>query len=109
MIADNLIGVLTQSLLTRKRGGLIAAFELFLANYAARNLIRESRIPQIYSILQTNHQAGMCTMEDALLKLVENKTVTALEAMSKSPSRQQFAEMLKNSRLIDASELSQIL
>ena len=108
MISENLIGVLTQTLLARKSGGLIAAFEVLVANSAVRNLIREQKVPQIYSIMQMGRREGMCTMEDSLLSLVDSGTVSAAEAVSKSALRNDLLDKLRASPNVDKSELEDI-
>lgn len=108
MISENLIGVLTQTLLARKSGGLIAAFEVLVANSAVRNLIREQKVPQIYSIMQMGRREGMCTMEDSLLSLVDSGTVSAAEALSKSALRNDLLDKLHASPNVDKAELEDI-
>ena len=91
MISESLIGVLSQTLLVRKSGGLVAAFEVLIATPAVRNLIREQKIPQIKSLMQTGKNIGMFTLDDSLLALAESGTVSAEEALSKSQSREELA------------------
>lgn len=91
MISESLIGVLSQTLLVRKSGGLVAAFEVLIATPAVRNLIREQKIPQIKSLMQTGKNIGMFTLDDSLLGLTESGTVSAEEALSKSQSRDELA------------------
>ena len=91
MISESLIGVLSQTLLVRKSGGLVAAFEVLIATPAVRNLIREQKTPQIKSLMQTGKNIGMFTLDDSLLGLAESGTVSAEEALSKSQSREELA------------------
>ena len=105
MLSDNLLGVLSQTLLPKSGGGLIAAFELLIANHSIRNLIREEKLPQIYSVLQTGRSQGMMTMEDSLLAYVERGIVSPSDALLKAPMRSQFLEMMRNSQKINASLL----
>lgn len=91
MISESLIGVLSQTLLVRKSGGLVAAFEVLIATPAVRNLIREQKIPQIKSLMQTGKNIGMFTLDDSLLGLAESGAVSAEEALSKSQSREELA------------------
>lgn len=91
MISESLIGVLSQTLLVHKSGGLVAAFEVLIATPAVRNLIREQKIPQIKSLMQTGKNIGMFTLDDSLLGLAESGTVSAEEALSKSQSREELA------------------
>src|SRR6184192_2658037 len=67
MIANSLQGVVTQTLLPTADGqGRVAALEILLPDDAVRNLIRQAKIEQVYSIMQTNTARGMQTMEQAL-------------------------------------------
>ncbi len=98
MVSENLIGVLSQSLLVRKNGGLVAAFEILRSNSAIKNLIREQKIPQIYSVMQTSGRSlGMCTMEDSLLALAEAGVVSPQEALSKTLYRADLADKMRAS------------
>jgi twitching motility protein PilT len=75
-------GVLSQILLPRADGkGRVAAFEIMLHTYAIGNLIRESRIYEIPSVLETGSQQGMQTLDQGLKKLVEAGLVTVDEAL----------------------------
>ncbi|RKQ95823.1 pilus retraction ATPase PilT [Kushneria sinocarnis] len=69
MLSESLQGVISQTLLKRIGGGRIAAHEVLVATPAIRNLIREDKVAQIYSALQTGAGAGMQTMEAALDRL----------------------------------------
>lgn len=69
-LADTLVGVITQQLLTRADGrGRVAAVEILIATPAVRNLIREGKTHQIVSLMQTGGRFGMQTMEMALKQL----------------------------------------
>ena len=70
MLAESLQAVVAQTLLKKKGGGRVAACEILLSTPAVRNLIRENKIPQIESILQTGQSKGMRTMEQSLKELV---------------------------------------
>ena len=63
MVASSLQLVMTQQLLKRKSGGRIGAFEVMVCVPAVKNLIREDKIPQIATVMQTGAQFGMITME----------------------------------------------
>lgn len=69
MLSESLLGVLAQTLLPKVGGGLIAAFELLLTNSSVKNLIREHKIGQLETVIQTNSRQGMVTMEDSLRAL----------------------------------------
>ena len=65
MIAGSLQAVVSQVLLKKKGGGRVAAHEIMVGTSAVRNLIREAKIPQIYSMIQVGQRYGMQTMEEA--------------------------------------------
>lgn len=64
MLSVALHGVVAQTLLKKKEGGRVAAYEIMLGTPAVRNLIREGKIPQLYSMIQMGSKMGMCTMKD---------------------------------------------
>ncbi len=69
MIANSLEAVVCQQLVPRKRSGRVCATEVLLLNFAVRNLIREDKVFQIPSLMQTQTTVGMVTMEQSLLNL----------------------------------------
>src|SRR3954468_13253585 len=79
MVAGSLQAVISQVLLKRKGGGLAAAHEILVGTSAVRNLIRENKIPQIYSMIQVGQRYGMLTLEDSMRALVEKGIVEASE------------------------------
>lgn len=80
MLSSSLQGVIAQTLLRRKEGGRVGAFEILVGTNAVRNLIRENQIPQMYSMMQTGSKYGMITMEDAINNLLEGDIIDADEA-----------------------------
>ncbi len=70
-LADALLGVIVMELLPRRGGGLIPALEVMLVNSAVKALIREGKIYQLDSVIQTSRQEGMVSMEKAVADLVE--------------------------------------
>ena len=76
-IAGTLQGVVTQSLLPTADGrGRVAALEILFPDDACRNLIRQGKVEQIYSVMQTEHGRGMQTLEQALSELVQRRVIT---------------------------------
>ncbi len=69
LLAESLQAVICQTLVQKPAGGRIAAFEILLGTSAVRNLIREDKIAQLQSVMQTGHAQGMCTMEQALSQI----------------------------------------
>lgn len=76
MLSVSLEAIISQTLLKRKDGkGRVAAHEILLGTPAIRNLIRESKIPQIYSMMQMGQKLGMCTMRDSLYQLLQDGVI----------------------------------
>ena len=82
MIAGSLQAVISQVLLKRKGGGRAAAHEIMVGTSAVRNLIRENKVPQLYSMIQVGQRHGMQTMEDSIKSLVQQGIVDPEEAGS---------------------------
>ncbi len=81
MLSVSLEAVIAQCLLKRADGtGRVAAWEIMLGNPAVRNLIRENRIPQLYSIMQTSVKIGMQTMKDSVYNLRDKGIISHDEA-----------------------------
>lgn len=81
MLSESLQAVITQTLLKRADGtGRVAAHEILLCTPAIRNLIREAKTPQISSLMQISSRVGMCTMKDAVYKLVDQGIITKADA-----------------------------
>ena len=71
MLSESLTAVISQTLLkTRDGNGRVAAHEILISNPAVRNLIRENKIAQINSVLQTGQASGMQTLDQSLQSLV---------------------------------------
>ncbi len=80
MLSESLRAVISQSLLRRPGGGRIAAHEIMIGTPAIRNLIREDKVAQMYSAIQTGGSAGMITLDQNLSKLVKNGSVVLADA-----------------------------
>jgi twitching motility protein PilT len=74
-LADILAGVVAQKLVARRGGGLILINEILLNNSAAKALIREGKIYQMESVMQTSKKEGMITLEKSLANLIESGEV----------------------------------
>ncbi len=75
MLAESMQAIIAQTLLPKKGGGRTAAWEILLGTNAVRNLIRENKIPQIYSTMQTGQSLGMQTLDESLYELVRRGIV----------------------------------
>ncbi|NAW33133.1 type IV pilus twitching motility protein PilT [Halomonas alimentaria] len=84
MLSESLQAVISQTLLKRMGGGRVAAHEILVATAAVRNLIREDKVAQIYSAIQTGGNLGMQTLDAALAKLVTDNVVARDEAQAKA-------------------------
>jgi twitching motility protein PilT len=104
MLSESLKGVLSQTLCKKKGGGRVAALEVLLVTSAVSNLIREGKAFQITSVMQTGKGLGMCTLNDALMDLVQKGLVSVKEAYFKSVSKSEFKALLeRNNFKIDAA------
>ncbi len=90
MLSESLRAVIAQTLLKKKGGGRVAAHEIMIGTPAIRNLIRENKIAQMYSAIQTGQQFGMQTLDQNLLQLVQKGVVDRTEAMSKAVNKDSF-------------------
>jgi twitching motility protein PilT len=84
MLSESLRAVISQTLLKKVGGGRVAAHEIMIGIPAIRNLIREDKVPQMYSVIQTGHQHGMQTMDQCLQRLVAMGVISANDAAAKS-------------------------
>ena len=88
MLSESLVSVISQTLLKTKDGqGRVAAHEIMIGNPAIRNLIREGKVAQMYSAIQTGQNIGMQTLDQCLVEMVRRNMVNVAEA--KQPRRQQ--------------------
>jgi twitching motility protein PilT len=97
-LAGTLQGIITQALLPTADGtGRVAALEILLLDDAVRNVIRQSKIEQVYSYMQTGTKRGMQTMEQSLADLIIRNVVTYDEALSRSSRKEELAGVLERS------------
>ena len=83
-VSTSLLGVMTQTLCKNNQGKRSLAYELMINTPAIANLIRERKVSQIYSQLQTGSKEGMNTLEQCLQKLVESGEISRQEALGKA-------------------------
>jgi twitching motility protein PilT len=92
MLSESLRAVISQTLLKTKDGtGRVAAHEIMIATPAIRNLIREAKVAQMYSAIQTGQQFGMQTLDQCLLDMVRRNIVSGNEARTKAANKDAFA------------------
>ena len=91
MLSESLRAVISQSLLKKLGGGRVAAHEIMIGNAAIRNLIRENKIAQMYSAIQTGGREGMQTLDQNLKDLVRQGRVSSSEARMVANSKADFS------------------
>lgn len=90
MLSESLRAVVAQTLLKKIGGGRVAAHEVLVGTSAVKNLIREDKVAQIYSMIQTGAQHGMQTLDQALSNLVRSGQVDRMMAASKAHDKNNF-------------------
>jgi twitching motility protein PilT len=90
MLSESLRSVVSQTLLKRTTGGRIAAHEIMIGTPAIRNLIREDKVAQMYSAIQTGHAYGMQTLDQNLAELVKTKQITKSAARARAQNKDNF-------------------
>jgi twitching motility protein PilT len=90
MLSESLRAVISQTLLKKTGGGRIAAHEIMIGTPAIRNLIREDKVAQMYSAIQTGQSVGMQTLDQNLQDLVARGLVSRIDAKSKAMNKEMF-------------------
>ena len=88
MMSESLRAVISQTLLKRIGGGRVAAHEIMMGTPAIRNLIRENKIAQMYSAIQTGGSLGMQTLDKNLQELLSAGAISKEEAMKKAVNKE---------------------
>jgi len=91
MLSESLVAVIAQTLCKLKDGsGRVAAHEIMVGTSAVRNLIRENKVAQMYSAIQTGGGFGMQTLDQCLADLVRRNIISSSEARSKAKMPENF-------------------
>jgi len=91
MISESIRAIISQTLCKTKDGaGRVAAHEIMIGTPAIRNLIRENKIAQMYSAIQTGRQLGMQTLDQNLQELVQRNIISNAEARGKAANKENF-------------------
>jgi twitching motility protein PilT len=94
-ISQSLLAILSQTLLPRANGkGMVAAFEIVIANHSIRTLIREGRTFEILTYLRIHSESGSQSLDDALVSLVNSHQITLEAAMQKTSDPKRLAKLL---------------
>jgi twitching motility protein PilT len=90
MLSESLAAVISQTLLKRTTGGRVAAHEIMRGTPAIRNLIREDKVAQMYSSIQTGHALGMQTMDQCLADMLDKRIISREAAKEKARMPENF-------------------
>lgn len=90
MLSESLQAVVAQTLLKKIGGGRVAALEIMICNAAIRNLIREDKVAQMYSAIQTGQAQGMITLDQHLVQLVEQNLISRQAARDVAINKTMF-------------------
>jgi twitching motility protein PilT len=90
MLSESLRAVIAQTLMRKIGGGRIAGWEIMIGTPAIRNLIREDKVAQMYSSIQTGQAHGMITMDQYLQDLVSRGLITVQDARAKAVTKDAF-------------------
>jgi len=96
MFAESIQAIITQTLCRKIGGGRVAALEILLGTTAVRNLIREGKIHQLPSVMQTSQGVGMQTLEMHLRELVDRNLISRETAIEKTGNVEMFKEIDQN-------------
>jgi twitching motility protein PilT len=91
MLSESLQAVVSQTLMKKKNGGRVAAHEIMIGTPAIRNLIREDKVAQMYSSIQTGSALGMQTLDQCLKNLLDKGVVTKEVCREKAKMPENFA------------------
>ncbi|MBT8114377.1 MAG: type IV pilus twitching motility protein PilT [Arenicella sp.] len=90
MLSESIQAVIAQTLIKKVGGGRVAAHEIMLGTSAIRNLIREDKVAQMYSVIQTGQADGMQTLDQCLESLVRDRLITPGDARSRAVNKSKF-------------------
>ena len=90
MLSESLRSVISQTLIKKIGGGRVAAHEIMIGTPAIRNLIREAKVAQMYSAIQTGQGIGMQTLDQNLAELVQKGLITKQDAAHKAANKDSF-------------------
>ncbi len=90
MLSESLRSVISQTLLKKVGGGRLAAHEIMIGTPAIRNLIREDKVAQMYSAIQTGQAHGMQTLDQNLADLLRKGLITRLDARARAQNKNSF-------------------
>jgi twitching motility protein PilT len=91
MLSESLVAVISQTLIKTNDGqGRVAAHEIMIGTPAIRNLIRENKVAQMYSAIQTGQSIGMQTLDQCLVELVRRNVISPQDARMRAVNKETF-------------------
>jgi twitching motility protein PilT len=96
LLANTIEGIISQQLLPKLGGGRVAALEIMTGIAAVKNLIREGKTHQMYSVIETSKNMGMVTMDASLAELFRGGYVSYDECLLRAVDKDTFARLAKN-------------
>ncbi|HQO09438.1 MAG TPA: type IV pilus twitching motility protein PilT [Clostridiales bacterium] len=105
MLADSLVGVVSQMLCKKQEGGRVAVYETLVVTSAVSNLIRECKNFQIPSIMEVGKQQGQKLMNESFMELIKDGTISIEEALDKAVDRNELIHLLQNKNMIGSVEI----
>ena len=90
--------IISQALIPKIGGGRVVALEILVATQAIRALIRDDKVHQIYSMIQSGQKYGMKTMNQSLSELYNARKISVQDAMAYSSNPQELSEMLSKDK-----------
>ena len=104
MLSTSLRGVISQQLLPTSDGeGRVAALEIMVNTAAVANLIRQGKLDQLETAMQSGGAVGMQTMDSALMELAQKGKVTALHAYQQANNKQKFKKLVEEEEMLAES------
>jgi twitching motility protein PilT len=91
MLSESLRAVISQTLLKKTGGGRVACHEIMVGTPAIRNLIREDKVAQMYSAIQTGQAHGMQTLDQAMQEMLRRSLISKQDAMARAVNKELFA------------------
>ncbi len=105
MLADSLVGVVSQMLCKKEAGGRVAVYETLIVTSAVSNLIRESKNFQIPSIMEVGKGQGQKLMNESFIDLIKEGVITIEEALAKAVDRNELIHALQNKNMLGGVDL----
>jgi len=90
MLSESLMAVISQTLMKKTGGGRIAAHEIMVGTPAIRNLIREDKVAQMYSAIQTGLGVGMQTLDQCMKDLLAKGLISRQDARDRAKNKDDF-------------------